>query len=181
MHWGNIGSAVAGAPALIIAIAALIRSPAALRDWRERQRAQAEAAREEATTIRAERRRGLTGWSSTGVNTYPVDLVRTGIELEQLRAKLVSGEPSPFVVLRVTGSTEGNSANLAQTLRQTIEAEGFISRAPTTGEAEALDIGLRAMGIRGAVYGQSDSGQTGWGQAAPRRRARAAPGGVSRW
>ena len=115
------------------------------------------------------------------MNTYPVDLVRTGIELEQLRAKLVSGEPSPFVVLRVTGSTEGNSANLAQTLRQTIEAEGFISRAPTTGEAEALDIGLRAMGIRGAVYGQSDSGQAGWGQAAPRRRARAAPGGVSRW
>jgi hypothetical protein len=44
-HWGNIGSMLAGLLALIIAVAALIRSPGALRDWRTRQLVEADAAR----------------------------------------------------------------------------------------------------------------------------------------
>lgn len=164
-HWGNIGSAIAGASALIIALAALIRSPAALRAWSDRQRAQAEAAREEAATIRADRRRGLEGWSARGLNTYPVDLVRTGTEFDQARTDFAEGFPTPYVMLRVTGSTEGGSANLALTLRQTIERDGFISRAPTAGEVEALEMGLAAM--------RPD-------QAAPREMTRPAPGGISR-
>jgi hypothetical protein len=64
-HWGNIGSAVAGAAALAIAISALIRGPGALRDWIARQRTQAEAAHEEAETIRLDRHRGLS-WLPAG-------------------------------------------------------------------------------------------------------------------
>jgi len=33
-HWGNIGSMLAGLSTIIIAVAALIRSPGVLRDWR---------------------------------------------------------------------------------------------------------------------------------------------------
>ena len=61
MHWGNIGSALAGLSTVVIAVAALIRGPGALRDWRARQRAQAEAAHEEAKTLQLDRRRGLSG------------------------------------------------------------------------------------------------------------------------
>lgn len=43
-HRGNIGSMLAPLPALIIAVAALIRSPGTLRDWRARQLAEADAA-----------------------------------------------------------------------------------------------------------------------------------------
>lgn len=50
-HWGNIGPAVAGLAALVAAVAAvygLVRyGPAWLRDSRERQQAQAAAAREQ--------------------------------------------------------------------------------------------------------------------------------------
>jgi hypothetical protein len=41
-HWGNTGSMLAGLSA-IIAVAALIRSPGVLRDWRARQDAEADA------------------------------------------------------------------------------------------------------------------------------------------
>jgi hypothetical protein len=57
MHWGNIGSFLAGLSTVVIALAALIRGPAALRDWRAWQRAQADPAHEEAERIRLERRR----------------------------------------------------------------------------------------------------------------------------
>jgi hypothetical protein len=68
---GNIGSALPGLSTLVIAIAALVRGPAALRDcdWRARERAQAQAANEEAETIQLDCRRGLTGWSDHGVDT----------------------------------------------------------------------------------------------------------------
>ncbi len=147
MHWGNIGSALAGLSTVVIAVAALIRGPGALRDWRARQRAQAEAAHEEAKTLQLDRRRGLSGWNAMGVNTYPVALVTAAGEFDQARAELTSGRPTAYVVLRVTGATEGSSANLAPALRQTIEAEGYISRAPTAGECEALEKGLEAMSI----------------------------------
>jgi len=146
-HWGNIGSFLAGLSTVVIAFAAIRSGPAAIRDWRARQRAQAEELHEEAENIRLERRRGLEGWSSTGVNTYPVTLVTTDGEFDQARAELNGRQPTAYVLLRVTGATEGSSANLALTLRQTIEDGEYISRPPTTGECEALERGLDAMGI----------------------------------
>jgi hypothetical protein len=81
-HWGNIGSMLQGLPVVVIAIAALVRSPAALRDWRARQaaeadaaRAQAEVSRAEAEATRLERRRTPLGWSPDGVETYTAALV----------------------------------------------------------------------------------------------------------
>jgi hypothetical protein len=87
-HWGNIGSALAGLSTVIIAVAALIRSPAVLRDWRDRQRALAEEAREQAETIRLERRRGLSGWSPGMVAVYMADVVSDEAELAQAASEL---------------------------------------------------------------------------------------------
>ena len=55
--------------------------------------------------------------------------------------------------MRVTASSDSGSFNQAETLRQTIQAEGYISRPPTTGEREALETGLDAMGIPHAAHG----------------------------
>jgi hypothetical protein len=147
-HWGNIGSAVAGASALIIAVAALIRSPAALRAWIARQRAETEAAHEQAETARLERRRGLSGWSPHGVDTFTVALVTTADEMTRAQEELVSGSPTGYVILRVAESDqEYGNANRALRLRQIIEHEQFISRPPTAGEREALEAGLDVIGI----------------------------------
>jgi hypothetical protein len=153
-HWGNIGSAIAGASALAIAIGALIRSPAALRDWRERQRAQAEAAREQAETARLERRRGLSGWSNAGVETYGVTLVTEADELGQAVTELTSGQPTAYVILRVSESSYDNS-NRGNSLRQLIQHEGLISRPPTVGEREAVERGLDAIGVPQAAFGRT--------------------------
>ena len=158
-HWGNIGSALAGLSAAIsaaiIAIVTLIRGPAALADWRARQQAQAEAAREQAETTRLERHRGLDGWSATGINTYGAALVTDPAELAHAGTELTSGRPTAYAVLRVTGGTDSGNANLALSLRQLIQAEGYISRPPTTGEREALETGLDTMGIPRASYGRT--------------------------
>ncbi len=153
MHWGNIGSFLAGLSTVAIAIAALIRGPAALRDWQARQRALAEAAHEEAETTRLDRRRGLSGWSSTGIETYGVVLVIEDAELTRAASELASGHPTAYVTLRVSESSLDNS-DRAHSLRQLIEHQGLISRQPTTGEREALETGLDAMGVPVAEYGR---------------------------
>jgi hypothetical protein len=157
-HWGNIGSALAGLSAAIsaaiIAIVTLIRGPAALADWRARQQAQAEAAREQAETTRLERRRGLDGWSPHGVETYGVTLVTETGELGQAVTELTSGHPTAYVILRVSENSYDNS-NRGLSLRQLIQADGYISRPPTTGEREALETGLDTMGIPRAAYGRT--------------------------
>jgi hypothetical protein len=129
MALGNIGSALAGISATIIAILTLIRGPAALRDWQKRQRDQA-AAREQAETTRLDRRCNLDGWNVMGVNTYGATLVTDPAELAQAVTELTSGQPTAYAVLRVTGSTDSGNANLALSLRQLIQAEGYISRPP---------------------------------------------------
>ena len=158
-HWGNIGSFLGGAAAavsaLIVAAVTLIRGPAALTAWQARQRAQADAAREQAQTTRLERRRGLSGWSANGVNTYPVTLVTEAGELGQAVTELTGGQPTAYAVVRVTGGADSGSVNLALSLRQLVQAEGYISRPPTTGERKALETGLDAMGIPRAAYGQT--------------------------
>ena len=139
-HWGNIGSAVAGLSTLMIAAAALIRGPAALRAWLERLHAETEVKREEAETIRLERRRGLSGWSRGMVAVYKADVVEDEAELERAAEELASGLPTEYVVLRVR---EG-----ADSLRRIIGQSGYIARRPTAGELEALEKGLDLMGIQ---------------------------------
>jgi hypothetical protein len=160
-HWGNVGSAVAGIAALIAAVAAVYGAirygPGWLRDSRERQQAQAAAARaqealalEQAEQLRLDRRRTLQGWSSNGVAVYRVALATSAEEMDQAKAELLAGNvPSDYVILRVAESEEkyGN-ANRALSLRQLIDTEHFIARAPNDGEREALETGLDAMGMQ---------------------------------
>ncbi len=165
-HWGNIGSAAAGLAALIAAVFAVTyaimkrQGPAWLQAVREREHAQADAAREQAglareqaEQIRLDRRRSLQGWSRGGVNTYGVALVTSAEEMTRARDELTGGGPCDYVILRVAESDQkyGN-VNRAHSLRQLIETEGLVSRAPTTGEREALEVGLDALGIPRAAY-----------------------------
>ena len=152
-HWGNIGSFLAGLSTVVIAAAALIRGPAALRDWQALKRAQAETARGEAENIRLERRRGPSGWSRTGVEVYGVALVTGGDELAQAARELAGGEPTAYVVVRVSEGGSGD-VNRALNLRQLVEREGLLSRPPTAGELEALEVGLGQLGIPHAAYGR---------------------------
>jgi hypothetical protein len=170
-HWGNIGSAAAGLAALIATVAAVygvIRyGPAWLSDSRERQQAQAAAAREQerlareqAEQIRLDRRRHLSGWSVGGVETYTVALVASAEEMTRARDELAGGGPSDYVILRVAESDEkyGN-VNRAHSLRQLIETEGYLSRPPSAGEREAVETGLTAMGIQWAGGPRLPSGR----------------------
>jgi len=156
-HWGNIGSALAGLSTLVVAAAILIRGPAALKVWMERQRAEAAAAREQAENLALDRRRHLHGWSRGGIHTFGVTLVTGNDELTHAANSLAGGHPSEYVVLRVS---EGEQTNLnrAHTLRQIIKNEGVISRPPTAGEREALEIGLDSMGIPQAAHRSAQPG-----------------------
>jgi hypothetical protein len=91
----------------------------------------------------------------TGVNTYEVSLVTSAAEFEQVLRGLKADLPANYVVLRVsTGRGQFNDVNLANSLRRLVEVEGTIARPPSTGELEALERGLDAMGIPRAAYGQ---------------------------
>jgi len=173
-HWGNIGSAAAGLAALIAAVFAVSyalikrQGPAWLQAVRERESAQADVAREQAglareqaEQIRLDRRRSLQGWSRGGLATYAVALVTSAAEMDRARDELTSGGPSDYVIMRVAGSDEkyGN-VNRAHSLRQLIETEGLVSRAPTSGEREALETGLDAMGVLWAAPGGGVSAAT---------------------
>ena len=152
MHWGNIGSTLAGLSTVVIAIAALIRGPAALRDWQARQRAQAEAEHEKAETARLERQQYQSGWSALGTGSYGVTLVTTEKELMQAARELSSGEPTAYITLRVTEDPSADG-NRARSLRQVIEDEGHISKPPTRAEIAYLRKGEEAMGLPSAPWG----------------------------
>ena len=154
-------SAAAGLAAFlatIFAIYGVVRyGPAWLRDSRARQQAQATAAeaqaaaaKTQAEVIQLERRRGLSGWSRHGVNTFPVELVTGKDELRQAADEITSGRPTDYVTLRVPGGADGGDS--AHLIRDLVEREGAISRPPTAGELEALEAGLDAMGIPHAAY-----------------------------
>jgi hypothetical protein len=89
-----------------------------------------------------------------GVETYGVTLVTEPGELGRARDELASGRPTGYVTLRVSESEIDNTAR-GHALRQLIQSEGYLSRAPTTGEREALETGLGAMGIPRASYGRT--------------------------
>jgi len=104
--------------------------------------------REQAKQIRLGRRRSLLGWSPGSVSTCAVAPVTSAEEMDQARDELTAGAPSDYVVLRVAESDEKyGHVNRARSLRQLIETEGLLSRAPTVGGCEALEAGLEAKGI----------------------------------
>jgi hypothetical protein len=154
-HWGNIASMLSGVSTIIIAVAALIGSPGAMRDWRARQadaaKARAEADREAAEESRLERRRTLLGWSAGGVETYTVAEVTDPAELEQAARELASGEPSAYAIVSVDEG-EYSSANRARSLRLLAAQSGYFSRPPTSAEREALDNGFEALGVRSMLH-----------------------------
>jgi hypothetical protein len=150
-HWGNIGSAAAGLATLIVTVRLLWSAPDWYRTWKERQQAERDLAREQAEEIRLERRARLHGWSGNGIDTFSVTPVTTPEDLEQAAREL--GAPTDYVLLRVSEQERGDNGNRANSLRQIIEHEGYISRAPTPGEREALETGLDSMGIPRAAYG----------------------------
>ena len=94
--WGNLGSAVAGLSTLVIALGALVgailHGPKLIR-----------ASIEQAEALRAERRRGLSGWSSMGINTYDVALVTSEVEQEAALRAIRNGGQTDYVVLRMRG------------------------------------------------------------------------------
>jgi hypothetical protein len=163
MHWGNIGSFLAGLSTVIIAFAALFRSPGALRDWRARQRAEEDAARaragadqEQAEEMRLERRRTLLGWSPGGVLTFTTAVVTDPAELEQAARELATHKPgtdgptSRYVVLRVDEG--GDDTGRGRDLRALIQEQGFVCRLPTLAEREALEKGFEVLGTKPAMH-----------------------------
>jgi hypothetical protein len=142
--WGDLGSAVSGLAAVVLAVAAIIGGSAGLGDWRGRQRAEKALADEQAENIRLDRRRVLNGWSRHGLPVYGVTLVTDEAELEKAAQELSVAGPTDYVVLRVSESTFGN-ANRADSLRQLIGRGGYLTRAPDVGEYEALERGIRAL------------------------------------
>jgi len=149
-HWGNIGSMLGGLAALLVAVVTLPQIPGGVRDWRERQRAQAALAEAQREQLAIERRARLYGWSGHGIDTFGVTLVTTPEELEQAAAEM--GGYTDYVVMRVSEQERGGNGNRANSLRQIIEHEGYISRSPTLGEREALEAGIAAMGIAKSTH-----------------------------
>lgn len=142
--WGDLGSALGGLAAVVLAAAAIIGGTAGLGDWRAKQRADKALADEQAENIRLDRQRILNGWSRNGLPVYGVTLVTEEAELQKATEELTHTGPTDYVVLRVSESTYGN-ANRAHALRQLIEKEGYLTRAPATGEYEALERGIKSL------------------------------------
>lgn len=167
-HWGNIGSVAAGLAALIATVFAVgyaivkRQGPAWLQAVRDKENAQADAAREQAglaheqaEQIRLDRRRYLSGWSGNGVESYRVTLVTEAEELAGALGELTGRDAarSAYVVVRLAEGQEFD-ASRADHLRRLIETGGYIARPPTIGEREALETGLDAMGIPRSDVGQ---------------------------
>lgn len=152
MHYGNIGSFLQGIAVILIAIGALIKGPAVVRAWIDRQkadadeaRARAQAMRAEATEIALDRRRTLSGWSPHGVAVYTTALAADQVEMEQAVRELTGGGPTAYVILRVDEG-EG-SANRGLDLRRQVDQDHYVARPPTVAEREALETGLGVLDV----------------------------------
>ena len=152
-HWGNIGSFLAGLSTVVIAVAALVRSPGALRDFRTRQaaqadaaRAQAELAREQAEETRLERRRTLQGWSPGGVETYTVALVTDPAEMDRAAAELAGGGPTGYCAARRRGRVQQREPRTRSPGAN--RAPAYLCRLPSNAEREALEKGFEALGVQ---------------------------------
>jgi hypothetical protein len=156
-HYGNIGSMLAGLSTIAIAVGALIRGPAVVRSWLDRQaadadeaRARAEALRAEAEERRLERRRTLLGWSPGGVEAYMVALVTDAAEMERAALELTGGGPTGYVILRVNEGA--GDENRGRSLRMLIDEQQELCRSPTVAEREALEKGFEVLGVQVAHH-----------------------------
>lgn len=73
--------------------------------------------------------------------------------MDRARRELLAAAGSGYVIMRVAegpDADDGGSISRAYRLRQIIESQGLIARAPTTGECEALEAGLKVLDIPGA-------------------------------
>lgn len=147
---------LAGLSTIAIAAGALIRGPAVVRSWLDRQaadadeaRARAEALRGEAEERRLERRRTLLGWSRGDVETYTTALVTDPAEVEQAARELAAGGTSSYVVLRIDEG-EG-SVNRRNDLSRLIDDQHYLCRPPTVAEREALEKGFEVLGVQVAA------------------------------
>ncbi len=143
IHWGNVGSFVGGIATAALAVVAMITGTAALQDWRLKQREQRALAEEQRNEIRLNRQRVLQGWSLGGVSTYGVKLATDADELRRAAEELITGGPSEYVLLRV--SEGGSNVNRAHNLRSLIDTDGYVSRAPSAAELEALEVGRERL------------------------------------
>jgi hypothetical protein len=142
--WSALGGAIGGFSAAVLAVTAFIGGAAALRPWRESLHAQRDLAREQENGIRLERLSRLNGWTPGTVSVYGVTIVTEKDEMARAEAELVGGEPTEYVILRVSENPAGN-VNRARSLRQLIETGGYLARPPTPGEYQALEEGSRAL------------------------------------
>lgn len=142
--WSSLGGVIGGFSAAVLAVTAFIGGAAALKPWRESLHAQRDLAREQENGIRLERLSRLNGWTPGTVSVYGVTLVTDKDEMARAQVELVGGEPTEYVILRVSENPLGN-VNRAHSLRHLIEAEGNIARPPTPGEYQALEEGRRVL------------------------------------
>jgi hypothetical protein len=139
----------------LAAVYGVIRyGPAWLRDSRERQQAQAAAAREQealareqAEQIRLDRYRLLHSWSAHGIDAFGVALVTSGDEMTRAQDELLASGPCDYVIPR--GSRESREVREHQpgSLAQADHQGGLRLPAPEAGEREALEEGLAKLGI----------------------------------
>ena len=142
--WSALGSAVGGFSAAVLAVTAFIGGAAALKPWRENLHAQRDLAREQENGIRLERLARLNGWTPGTVSVYGVTLVTGKDEMTRAQAELLGGDPTGYVILRVSENSSGNE-NRARSLRQQVETGGYLARPPTPGEYQALEEGFRVL------------------------------------
>jgi hypothetical protein len=142
--WSSLGAAVGGFSAAVLAVTAFIGGAAALKPWRENLHAQRDLAREQENGIRLERLSRLDGWSPGTVSVYGVRLVTDKDEMTRAQAELLGGDPTAYVILRVSENSSGNE-NRARSLRQLIETGEYLARPPTPGEYQALEEGSRVL------------------------------------
>jgi hypothetical protein len=142
--WSSLGGAVGGFSAAVLAVTAFIGGAAALKPWRENLHAQRDLARQQENGIRLERLSRLDGWTPGTVSVYGVTLVTDKDEMTRAQAGLLGGDPTAYVILRVSENSAGDE-NRDRNLRQLVGTGGYLARPPTPGEYQALEAGSRVL------------------------------------
>lgn len=131
--WSSFGGAIGGTATALLAVLAYLGGKAGLDDFRQRQRAQADLASEQAYNLRLERQRPLYGWAASMINVYAVERVTSRDEMDQARDELLAKRGSEYVILRAK-----DGPHAAHQVRQLVD-HGFLARPPTLAERDALN------------------------------------------
>ena len=154
---GAIGGILAGVAAILGAVAVILWGPSLFKELGANFARQRAMAAEQEKMARIDRHRILHGWKHRGLNVYRVELVTEPDEMQRAVTELAAGEPSTYVMLRL--AEPGTNYNRAASLRDLIEVEGYVTRPPTDGEREAIDLAAQQLiAADEAEYGQEPSG-----------------------